>query len=52
LSTLYPLFLNLRSRFCVVVGGGEMAEGKIRALLEADAKVRVIAPAVTEQVAA
>jgi precorrin-2 dehydrogenase/sirohydrochlorin ferrochelatase len=52
MSTLYPLFVNLRGRVCVVGGGSEMAEGKIRELLEADAKVRVIAPAVTEQVAA
>jgi precorrin-2 dehydrogenase / sirohydrochlorin ferrochelatase len=52
MSTLYPLFLNLKGRVCVVVGGSEMAEGKIRELLGAGAKVRVIAPAVTEQIAA
>jgi len=52
MSTLYPLFLNLQGRVCVVVGGGEMAEVKILELLEADANVRVIAPGVTEQVAA
>jgi precorrin-2 dehydrogenase len=52
MSTLYPLFVNLQGRVCVVVGGSAMAEGKIRELLEADAKVRVIAVAVTEQVAA
>ena len=52
MSTLYPLFLNLQGRVCLVVGGNEMAEGKIRELLDADAKVRVIAPAVTKQVAA
>ena len=28
MSTLYPLFLNLQGRVCVVVGGNEMAEGK------------------------
>jgi precorrin-2 dehydrogenase len=52
MSTLYPLFVNLQGRVCVVVGGSAKAEGKIRELLEADAKVRVIAVAVTEQVAA
>ena len=51
MSTLYPLFLNLQRRVCVVVGGSAMAEGKIRKLLEADANVRVIAPVVTEPVA-
>lgn len=52
MSTLYPLFLNLQGRVCVVVGGNEMAEAKVRDLLEADAKIRVIAPAATDQIAA
>ena len=30
MSTLYPLFLSLRGRVCVVVGGNEMAEAKIQ----------------------
>jgi precorrin-2 dehydrogenase/sirohydrochlorin ferrochelatase len=34
-----------------VVGGNEMAEARIRDLLDADAKVRVIAPIVTVQIA-
>lgn len=51
-APLYPLFLSLHGRGCVVVGGNEMAEGKIRELLDADAKVRVIAPVVNEQIAA
>jgi len=52
MNTLYPLFLSLRGRDCVVVGGNEMAEAKARDLLEADAKVRVIAPSATDQIAA
>jgi len=52
MSTLYPLFLSLRGRLCVVVGGNEMAETKIRELLDADAKIRVISPAATDQIAA
>jgi precorrin-2 dehydrogenase len=52
MSALYPLFLSLRGRACVVVGGNEMAEAKIRELLEADAKIRVVAPTVTDQIAA
>ncbi len=50
MSNLYPLFLNLKGRVCVVVGGNQMAEAKVRELLEADAKVRVIAPAATDQI--
>ena len=51
MSTLYPLFLNLQGRVCVVVGGNEMAEWNKRELLDADATVCGIAPAMTEQVA-
>ncbi len=50
-ASLYPLFLNLQGRDCVVIGGNEMAEGKVRDLLEAEAKVRLIAPDVTPQIA-
>ncbi len=52
MSTLYPLFVSLSGRICVVVGGNEMAETKIRELLDTDAKIRVIAPAATDQIAA
>ena len=49
---LFPIFLKLSGRACVVVGGGSVAEGKIRSLLEAGAKMRVISPKVTEQIVA
>jgi uroporphyrin-III C-methyltransferase / precorrin-2 dehydrogenase / sirohydrochlorin ferrochelatase len=45
--TFYPVFLNLRGRHCVVVGGGPVAEQKIVGLLEAGARVTVISPALT-----
>lgn len=47
----YPIFLNLRSRRCVVVGGGRVAERKVRTLLRAGASVRVISPTVTPRLA-
>ena len=50
-ATLYPLCLNLQGRACVVIGGNEMAEGKVRDLLGAEAKIRLIAPEVTPQIA-
>jgi len=51
-DTMYPLFLNLRGRDCVVIGGSEMAEAKIRNLLETGAQVKVIAPEATDAIAA
>jgi len=41
---LFPIFLKLKSRLAVVVGGGEVAAGKIDGLCRAGAKVRVVAP--------
>jgi len=40
----YPVSLNIRGRKCVVVGGGEVARRKVRALLEHGAMVTVISP--------
>src|SRR5213080_2411348 len=44
--SLFPMFVKLRGRLIVVIGGGEIAAGKIDGLLCAGAKVRVIAPEV------
>ena len=41
---LFPIFLKLAARPCVVVGAGNLAESKIESLLAAEAKVTVIAP--------
>jgi len=48
-ANLYPLFLNLRGRCCVVVGGSDMAELKTRDLLDAGARVVVVSPEGTNQ---
>lgn len=42
--TYYPVFLDLRDRRAVIVGGGEAALGRARRLVEAGARVTVIAP--------
>ena len=42
----YPLFLKVRGRKCVVVGGGEVALRKVEALLGYGAEVKVISPCV------
>ena len=43
---LFPMFVKLEGRRVLVVGGGEIAAGKIEALLEAGAKVQIVAPAI------
>ncbi len=43
---LYPAFLDLSGKRCVVVGGGAVARRKADALVEAGARVTVIAPQV------
>ncbi len=40
----YPIFLDLKGRPCVVVGGGAVAERKVMALLDCGAVVKVISP--------
>lgn len=40
----YPIFVNLKGALCVVVGGGEVAERKARALLESGGRVRIVSP--------
>jgi precorrin-2 dehydrogenase/sirohydrochlorin ferrochelatase len=42
--SLFPMFVKLEGRECLVVGAGRIAESKIPGLLEAGAKVRVVAP--------
>ncbi len=47
---LFPMFLKLSARPCLVVGAGTIAESKIASLLEAGGQVRVVAPEATPQV--
>jgi siroheme synthase-like protein len=47
----YPIYLDLRSRNVLVVGGGPIATGKVGGLLEAGARVTVVAPEVSEAIA-
>ena len=47
MTGLYAAFLDVTGRRCVVVGGGPVAERKMRALVESGASVTIVAPAVT-----
>ena len=47
MTTYYPVYLNLRGRRCVIVGGGTVAEGKIARLLDSGAEICVVSPDAT-----
>jgi precorrin-2 dehydrogenase / sirohydrochlorin ferrochelatase len=49
---LFPAFLKLAARRCLVVGAGRIAEDKIQGLLRAEAEVHVVAPAAIPRIRA
>src|SRR5512135_3405237 len=40
----FPVFMDIKNKPCLVVGGGEVAARKIGMLLQSEAKVTVVAP--------
>ncbi len=48
---LFPIFLKLNAKPCLVVGGGPIAEGKVESLLRSGARVTVVSPEVTSALA-
>jgi uroporphyrin-III C-methyltransferase / precorrin-2 dehydrogenase / sirohydrochlorin ferrochelatase len=48
----YPIFLDLKDRKAIIVGGGEEALRKIRLLLKSDARISVIAEDLHEELRA
>jgi len=49
---LYPVFLSLAGLPVVVVGGGTVAASKLTGLVEAGARITVIAPSISEAIRA
>jgi precorrin-2 dehydrogenase/sirohydrochlorin ferrochelatase len=47
MSRRYTISLDLFQKDCLVVGGGQVAERKVRSLLECGARVKVISPEIT-----
>jgi uroporphyrin-III C-methyltransferase/precorrin-2 dehydrogenase/sirohydrochlorin ferrochelatase len=48
----FPLFLDLKDRRAVIVGGGEEALRKVRLLLKTEARIDVVAPVLHDELAA
>lgn len=47
MNTLYPIFLKLAGKKCIVVGGGSVAANKVNKLQESKADIVVISPVLT-----
>jgi precorrin-2 dehydrogenase/sirohydrochlorin ferrochelatase len=43
----YPIAVRLYKKLVLVIGGGKVAERKVKSLLEAGASIRIISPTVT-----
>ena len=52
MKALFPMFVKLAGRSCLVVGAGKTGEAKIASLLGSGAHVRVVALAATERIEA
>jgi precorrin-2 dehydrogenase / sirohydrochlorin ferrochelatase len=48
----YPIFLDIKDKKCVIIGGGEVAARKAERLLDCGAKIFVISPRLTPALAA
>lgn len=49
-NKLYPIFLKLKDRRVLIIGGGFIAYQKLLGLLNTDAKLEVIAPLIRDEV--
>ncbi len=47
--SLYPVALLISGRSCIVIGGGKVAEQKVKPLLDGGAQVTVISPQLTKR---
>jgi siroheme synthase-like protein len=44
----YPINLNIKGKLCIVIGGGRVAERKIRNILLCGGRVKVVSPELTD----
>lgn len=50
MKRLFPLFLKLEKRKCLIVGAGKIGESKAASLLETGAILQVVAPRATQRI--
>jgi precorrin-2 dehydrogenase len=49
-TSLFPMFMKLAGKQCLVVGAGKVGEPKIGGLIDTDARIHVVAISATDQV--
>ena len=50
MTSLFPMFMKLAGKQCLVVGAGKVCEPKIGGLIDTDARIHVVAISATDQV--
>ncbi|MGC8937691.1 MAG: precorrin-2 dehydrogenase/sirohydrochlorin ferrochelatase family protein [Thermodesulfovibrio sp.] len=50
MAKLFPAFIDIKGKKCVVVGGGRVAERKIKTLLHYGARITLISPEINENI--
>ena len=50
MTSLFPMFMKLAGKQCLVVGAGKVGEPKIGGLIDTDARIHVVAISATDQV--
>lgn len=50
MAHLFPAFINLEGKNCLIIGGGKVAERKIANLFSYNTRIRVVSPDVTENI--
>lgn len=48
MAHLFPAFINLEGKNCLIIGGGKVAERKVANLFEYNARIKVVSPEVTD----
>ena len=50
MKTFFPLFIDISGKNVLIIGGGKIAEGRIKILTSFGAEITVISPKVTEYI--